>query len=60
MQSNPIISQLQDILAEEWRKSNLQFTVIKTATQGYNNNEYSVSCNQKFHIHRNYSTPQPA
>jgi hypothetical protein len=57
MQSNPITSQLHDILAEECQNASRLSTLIQTVTQDYNNNGYSVSCEQKLRIQRNY--PQP-
>jgi hypothetical protein len=42
IQSNPIISQLHDILPEECENASLPSTLIQTVTQDYNNNGYSV------------------
>lgn len=52
MQRNPMYNQLQEILAEECFQYNHPSTLIQTVTQDYNNMGFSVSCQQKFQIHR--------
>ncbi|XP_056009517.1 uncharacterized protein LOC130051542 [Ostrea edulis] len=57
-QSNPIFTQLKDILAEDWLQANLPSTLIKTVTKDCNDNAYSVSCQKTFKVHKSHPATQ--